>query len=90
MIKERVIFKSIKQHVAHKQHTIIIGARQVGKTSLLRLLREELLSREEMVHYLNFENPDLLRPVNTHPDQLLRFLSDKPIPILTSENYLYH
>jgi len=38
MLFQRSLFTQIESHLPDKRHTIITGARQVGKTSLLRLI----------------------------------------------------
>ena len=42
MIK-RALFSEIKKHLSEKEITLVVGPRQVGKTTLLRLLEEDLL-----------------------------------------------
>ena len=56
---ERTIFQEIKQHLKEKEITVIIGARQVGKTTVLLLLRDYLTSQKkigaERVFYFNLD-----------------------------------
>ena len=36
MFKQRLIFNGILSHLKKKQHTIITGARQTGKTTIIK------------------------------------------------------
>jgi len=49
--------KSLKNHLAKPQHTIIIGPRQIGKTTLVKQLAEQLEKDNELVYFLTFEDP---------------------------------
>jgi len=42
MYKNRNLFKQLLEHVNRKEYSIIIGARQVGKTTLLQQLFKDL------------------------------------------------
>lgn len=64
----------IRQHLEAKEWTILTGARQVGKTTLLRQLQQQLEQEAKPVFYLTLEDPQLLRALNEHPDQLFRFV----------------
>lgn len=60
----RYLYKSLKKHLNHKNYTIITGARQVGKTSLLKQLYDHLQKRNEEVVFLNLESKELLRSLD--------------------------
>jgi len=82
MLRERKLFAAIKKHVSNKRHTIITGARQVGKTSLLKLLFQQLEAANEQVTYLSFEDNRVLNAIDIHPEKILDFIAVKPKPIL--------
>ena len=56
---KRSIFPRIKEHLKREEITLIIGPRQVGKTTLVLQLRDYLLYREKIppsrVHYFNLD-----------------------------------
>ena len=60
----RYLYKILEKHLDHKNYTIITGARQVGKTSLLRQLFSHLKTKNEYVVFLNLENKELLQNLN--------------------------
>ncbi len=85
MILQRTLYPDIERHLSHKEFSIITGARQVGKTSLLRLLFSELTSRHKKAFYLSLEDPTVLAEIDSHPDKILNFLTARPKPILEAQ-----
>lgn len=83
MLRNRSILEDIRNHISNKQYTIITGARQVGKTSLIRLLYQELSNAHESIFFLNLEDRRILDAVNVHPENILNFIPIKPSPILS-------
>ena len=77
MFYHRHIYDLLLQHCDKKQFTIITGARQTGKTTLLKELEKHLRVQGKEVHYLTFENRAVLAEVNQHPDNLFRFIPDE-------------
>ncbi len=86
MIRTRKLLASIKKHIPNKRHTIITGARQVGKTSLLKLIYQQLSAEQKDVFYLSFEDIKLLNAVNEHPEKILTFIAITPKPIIEGES----
>ena len=78
MYKTRDIHKIIRDHFERKEYIIITGARQVGKTTLLREIYKELKDQNKKVFYLTFENIDVLYEVNKHPENIFRF-TQRPV-----------
>ncbi|MFO8235144.1 MAG: ATP-binding protein [Bacteroidales bacterium] len=90
--KKRHIHDKINAHLNKKEYTIITGARQVGKTTLLRQFYRELKKEGKKVFYLSFENIDVLNALNEHPEKIFRF-TERPIDPLekdaTSDERIY-
>ena len=74
MLKRKLFYK-IKQHLGEKEYTIITGARQTGKTTLLMQIQDELLSENEAVYYLTLEDPEILTSLNEHPENIFNYLT---------------
>lgn len=91
MIRKRHLLEAVQKHIGHKQYTIITGARQVGKTSILQYLFQQLKSEGKKVYFLSLEDHRVLHEINEHPDKLLNFLKERPVPILKGkqENPIY-
>ena len=54
LIKRR-LFKELKEHLFKKEISLIVGARQVGKTTLMLLLKDYLEKRGETTVFLNLD-----------------------------------
>jgi len=52
---ERTLLKELTAHLSAPEITLIIGARQVGKTTLMDQLRSHLAARGEQTLYLNLD-----------------------------------
>jgi uncharacterized protein len=73
MYIQRRIHQAIENHLGKKEYTIITGARQTGKTSLLQAFFEEFKNRDAVVNYLSFEDRDILSACNNHPEEIFTF-----------------
>ena len=73
----RNILPSILKNLPFKEFVIITGPRQSGKTSVLRLVEEQLQSQGETVVYLTMEDPAILKRLNEHPENLFSVLPQK-------------
>jgi uncharacterized protein len=70
---KRKLYANIKAHIVAKEFTILIGARQTGKSTLLRQLGEELKSAQETVVFLNLERRDILLELNQSPENIFKY-----------------
>ena len=52
---KRTLLDEVREHLAQKEISLIVGPRQVGKTTLMLLLKEELEDRGERTLYLNLD-----------------------------------
>jgi predicted AAA+ superfamily ATPase len=64
VIIKRDLFEELKNHLSAKEISLIIGPRQVGKTTLMLLLKEYLEKRGEKTLFLNLLFVDNLLQVN--------------------------
>jgi len=55
MEKKRLLYYDIQKHLEHKNALIITGMRQVGKTTLVKQLLDELGDKPKL--YFDFDNP---------------------------------
>ncbi len=74
----RYLYKSLEKHLSHKNYTIITGARQVGKTSLLKQLFSHLKWRNEDAVLLNLENKELLDELNRNVKSVFKHVATVP------------
>ncbi len=80
----RKIFKSLTDHLLKKEHTILIGARQTGKTTLLKHLENHLINEGESVTFLNLERKDILLELDHSPEYVFQYISKNN----SGKNYL--
>ena len=62
----------IKKYLKKDEILLIIGARQVGKTTLLHQVEEILNKENEIVYFLDLEDPDYLTLLNKSPKNLFK------------------
>jgi uncharacterized protein len=70
----RKLFTSLHNHLKAKQYTIIIGARQTGKSMLMQQLVDKLVTENLPVYQLTLEDPQILTAVNDHPENIFNFM----------------
>ena len=58
------ILDEIVQDLSNKRHSILMGARQVGKTTLVKQLLALLKSKKKNCFYFTLEDPNILRDFN--------------------------
>ncbi|NIA30820.1 MAG: AAA family ATPase, partial [Actinobacteria bacterium] len=71
MFKRNLYQKLIKE-IYSDFYLIVTGARQVGKTTLLKQVFDFLKENNHLVFFLNLENPDYLKLLNEHPRNIFR------------------
>ncbi len=79
----RSLYPDLLNHVPEKECTILIGARQTGKSTLLKQLQYALLEKGETVVLVNLERKDILLELNQSPENILRYF-----PAKSTRNYL--
>jgi predicted AAA+ superfamily ATPase len=71
---ERKLLQQLIAHCHRKEITIVAGARQTGKTTLLKQLREHLISEGNDTFYMTLENMLVLTELNVDPENLFKFV----------------
>ncbi|MCC7504704.1 MAG: ATP-binding protein [Saprospiraceae bacterium] len=62
------------EHLPKKEITVLIGARQTGKSTLLRQLADTLADSGEVMTILNLERKDILLDLNQAPEHIFKYL----------------
>ncbi len=90
-MKFRFLYQDLKKHLKHKNYTILTGARQVGKTSLLIQLYHHLKKNDEEVVLLNLENKEVLKSLNKDVKSIFNHVQIIPKKIIDgkAENRIY-
>lgn len=61
-----------KNYLGNDEILLLIGARQAGKTTILKLLRDKVAAGDASNFFLNLEDPDYLRLLNQTPKNLFQ------------------
>lgn len=81
LLVERDIFTDIVKWISQKEAVILVGSRQVGKTSLLYLLIQHLVKKmnipSEDIFYLDLERMEALEVVNAGVDSVISYISEQ-------------
>lgn len=70
----RSLFQPLLQHLLKKEFTIMTGARQTGKSTLLKQLNEHCKKTGMPAAFLNLENKDVLAHLDKSPFNLMTYL----------------
>lgn len=83
----RKLFPTLLEHLPKKEFSIITGARQTGKSTLLRQLEDYCKQGSLPVVFLNLENKAILAELDLSPLNLLKFLpeTNQKVVVLVDE-----
>lgn len=74
MFYKRELQQEVTKYLADREAIIILGSRQVGKTTLLKMTMQDLKSSEK-VYYLDLEDPRNLDIVEEGVDNLVEYIT---------------
>ncbi len=87
----RKLFEDLQAHILKKEYSIITGARQTGKSTLLKQLEAHCRHNEIPVVFLNLENKTILAELNENPLNILKFMPEakkKTVALVDEIQYL--
>lgn len=79
MLYNREILEKIKKVLKNDEHIILSGARQTGKTSIMLMLKDFLMTEGKDCYYFNLENQSYLNVLNKHPYNIFELIPEKSI-----------
>lgn len=62
----------IAKHFSKKEFTILIGPRQIGKSTMLKQMFDDLNAKGETTYFLNLDRKDILDDLNINPENLFK------------------
>ncbi len=83
-MKRRKIFNELQKHLLSKRHTILVGPRQTGKTTLLKQLRNYCDEQGWPTVYLDLEHKDIRDELDKMPDNIFLYA-----PLTQEKVYLF-
>ncbi len=85
-------YQELLAHVVKREHTILIGARQTGKSTLLKQLADTLRQSHKSVTLITLERRDILLDLNQNPEHLFKYIvlpeHERAIVLLDEIQYL--
>ena len=88
---KRNLYRSLLKHLDNKEYTVIVGARQTGKSTLMRQLETHCKSEQIPFVFLNLENKNILHELDKSPLNVLAYLpatEDRVIVFIDEVQYL--
>lgn len=70
----RKLFEKIQPNFQRKEFEIITGARQSGKSFLLKQCYNELIATGNSAYLLTLENTEILLAINQHPEKIFDYI----------------
>ena len=70
----RPILSVIKDHLNYSEFSVIVGPRQCGKTSVLKMLQLYLEQNDKTVFFISLEDLEILSRLDSHPEELFSML----------------
>lgn len=70
----RTLLPSIQAHLSEDEITILIGARQTGKSSLMQICIEMLQQQGKQIVFLTLEKPSIKALLDQDPENILQML----------------
>ncbi|MEK7514053.1 MAG: ATP-binding protein [Patescibacteria group bacterium] len=74
MIFNRNILELARKYLYSEETLIFTGARQVGKTVILKTLKSDLEKKGEKTYFFNLEDPDYLKLLDESPKNLFKIV----------------
>jgi len=75
IILERKLKNEIEKDLDAKHISLIIGARQTGKTTILKQIFSDLKNKNRSVFYITLEDKEILRMLDDNPKNLLQLIA---------------
>lgn len=73
----RKIYPKIEENLKKPDILLIVGARQTGKTTILKNLFQDLKKNTNQVFLFSLEDPALLSDLNKHPENIFNYIPKK-------------
>jgi uncharacterized protein len=87
----RTIIDEINKYISTGEIVVLHGARQVGKTSILHLLLDQLKARGEATYFIDLEDSRNVRILDEGVEAFLRHLKEEgfTLPVIHSKLFIF-
>lgn len=72
-MERRILYNQIKEHLTSKRHTIIVGPRQVGKTTLIKQICDYCKEQGFPTAFLDLEHKDIRAELDKNPQNVFLY-----------------
>lgn len=72
---QRKIINKLIAHLPQKEYTILVGSRQIGKSTVLQQMHAQQLASGEISFLVTFEDIEILHAVNQHPEKIFNYIT---------------
>ena len=69
----RKIHKEISKHLARKEFTVLIGARQIGKSTVLKQVYNDCLKKNKKAYFINLDRKEILDDLNKSSENIFKY-----------------
>lgn len=76
VLLEREIIRDIRRFIDSDDVVVLHGARQVGKTSIMKYLQDELTTKKKSVAYIDLEDLRFTQLLDAGPEELVGYLKE--------------
>jgi uncharacterized protein len=76
---ERTLFKDIKKYIGKPDIVVLHGARQVGKTSLLKYIQNDCEEQNLSTLYFDLEDTRYAQVLDRGPDEFVRYIEERKL-----------
>jgi predicted AAA+ superfamily ATPase len=77
-VMKRLLYDKIRTRIDDKRYIIITGPRQVGKTTIMKQLYDDLINKYQNAFFISLENPTIYNILNEHPENLFKYVTKPP------------
>ena len=88
MYIKRLLENELIKHLDKKEYTIITGARQTGKTTLLKRLYERVKREKKVAVFVSFEDVDILKGINKHPEEVFSIIPRPKRDVMSEDSLM--
>lgn len=72
---QRKIISKLIAHLPQKEYTILVGSRQIGKSTVLQQMHAQQLANGELSFLITFEDIEILNAINQHPEKIFNYIT---------------
>ena len=85
-IRKRLILDKITKYLSTNEIIILHGARQVGKTTILLYIQDQLNAKQEKTYFIDLEDSRYLRILDNGVEEFIKHLKEQGFEVVENAN----